>query len=310
MSLTTSPKEPQPSTGERPRSIQEQFVDAARDGKLDLVKDLLQSGAFVDTKHAGWTALGRAAKEGHEAVVKFLVEKGSDLDTEMDVGWGILPGGGSALTWAAGRGHLKIVQYLVARGAKLDILTNKPVFFGTGGTGVTMAAGNGKLDTVKFLLEAGADRGNKDGTPGWDAFLCACDQGQFSVVVYFVETRKFNIHRTNEKGQTPIFAAALGGRHNVMEYLVGKGASINIQDTDGDGLLHHIATKGQKKTAVWLRRRGAYLRATNRAGKTPLDIATEKARGTEGDTYAPLVETLDWNKPGPTSDDSEGCILM
>jgi ankyrin repeat protein len=309
--LPTRQEEAQSSTGERPRSKQEQFVDAAKDGKLDEVRRLLQSGASVQKKYSGWTALGRAAREGHEAVVKFLVENGADLNVRMDVGWGILPGDGSALTWAAGGGHLEVVRYLVARGANLDIQAQKPVFFGTGGTAVTMASGKGRLYVVEYLLESGADKENKDGIPGWDAFICACDQGQLKVVEFFVETRKVNIHRIDRKGQTPIFAASLEERYNVMEYLVVKGASLNTQDFNEDSLLHHVATKGKKRTAVWLRRRGANLKAMNKACKTPLDLAIKRSQETEGNTYEPLIESLDWKKPEPDCDDEDGgCSLM
>ncbi|KAI3318588.1 ankyrin [Xylariaceae sp. AK1471] len=199
--LPTRQNETQSSTGERQRSNQEQFVDAAKNGKLDEVKKLLQSGASVQNKYGGWTALRRAGREGHELVVKFLVENGSDLNVRIDVGWGILPGDGSALTWAAGEGHLEVVRYLVARGANLDIQPQKPVLFGTGGTAVTMASGKGNLDVVEFLLESDADKENKDGILGWDAFICACDRGQLKLVEFLSRHGKLAFIESTERAK-------------------------------------------------------------------------------------------------------------
>jgi ankyrin repeat protein len=111
-----------------------------------------------------------------------------------------------------------------------------------------------------------------------------------------------------------IFAAATEGRHDVMEYLADKGASLKVQDSNGDSLLHHVATKGKKRTAIWLRRRGANLKSMNKAGKTPLDIARNRSQATDGNTYntyGPLIESLDWEKPEPECGDGDGtCNLV
>ena len=56
-----------------------------------------------------------------------------------------------------------------------------------------------------------------------------------------------------------------------MEYLAGKGAFLNTQDCNGTVC---SVTKGKKGTAIWLRR-DANLKATNKAGKTPHDLATK-----------------------------------
>lgn len=77
--------------------LQEKFIDAAKSGNIGKVLDLLGSGAEIDGKHAGWTALGRASQNGHLDVASSLIEHGASLDIRMDVGWGILPGDGTAL---------------------------------------------------------------------------------------------------------------------------------------------------------------------------------------------------------------------
>jgi ankyrin repeat protein len=53
-----------------------------------------------------------AAKNGHKAVVKLLVEKGADLESkDKDFRW-------TPLLWAAARGHEAVVKLLLEKGAK------------------------------------------------------------------------------------------------------------------------------------------------------------------------------------------------
>ena len=54
----------------------------------------------------GWTALHRAAKNGHEAVVGLLLDKGAMIDEKEMNGW-------TALHWAAENGHDAVVRLLL-----------------------------------------------------------------------------------------------------------------------------------------------------------------------------------------------------
>ncbi|KAF2183391.1 ankyrin, partial [Zopfia rhizophila CBS 207.26] len=61
----------------------------------------------VDSKDGyGWTPLSWAARSGHEAVVKLLLETGKvDVDSKGGYGW-------TPLSWAAGNGHEAVVKLL------------------------------------------------------------------------------------------------------------------------------------------------------------------------------------------------------
>ena len=58
----------------------------------------------------------------------------------------------------------------------------------------------------------------------------------------------------------------------------------------------------------------ANLKSMNKAGKTPLDLARTRSQATDGNTYntyGPLIESLDWEKPEPECEDGDGgCNLM
>jgi ankyrin repeat protein len=66
----------------------------------------------METKDTWWnqTPLSWAAKRGHEAVVRLLVKKGTDIDAKDNEGQ-------TALLWAAKRGYEGIVKFLIENGA-------------------------------------------------------------------------------------------------------------------------------------------------------------------------------------------------
>jgi ankyrin repeat protein len=60
------------------REINEELLNACKDGNLKKVKQLLEKGADVNAREYeyGWTALMLAALNGHKEVVELLIEKG------------------------------------------------------------------------------------------------------------------------------------------------------------------------------------------------------------------------------------------
>ncbi len=86
--------------------------DAAREGDIARVEELLASGVPVDTgDRYGRTALSFAADRGHLEVVQTLVEAGAALGT-ADRFYGMTP-----LGRAADGGHREVVRFLLGRGA-------------------------------------------------------------------------------------------------------------------------------------------------------------------------------------------------
>ena len=63
------------------------LIQAAEDGRLDLVRNLLQAGASPDAKSDGdVTVLMWAAARGHVEVVTVLLESGADLSARTRKG--------------------------------------------------------------------------------------------------------------------------------------------------------------------------------------------------------------------------------
>ena len=81
---------------------------AARNGHEAVVRQLLDRGAVVDAKdRTRGTPLLSAAENGHEAVVRQLLDRGADVDANDY-------GGRTPLSWAAENGHDAVMRLLQA----------------------------------------------------------------------------------------------------------------------------------------------------------------------------------------------------
>ncbi|KAJ5200683.1 Pfs NACHT and ankyrin domain-containing protein [Penicillium cf. griseofulvum] len=84
---------------------------ASAEGYQEIVKLLLDKGADINTQGGRYgNALQAASGEGHQETVKLLLDKGADINTQ---------GGryGNALQAASGEGHQEIVEILQTMGA-------------------------------------------------------------------------------------------------------------------------------------------------------------------------------------------------
>ncbi|GFF43165.1 isoform 2 of serine/threonine-protein phosphatase 6 regulatory ankyrin repeat subunit A [Aspergillus udagawae] len=117
---------------------------AAQNGHEAVVKQLLDNGADIDTKDKyNQTPLSWAARNGHEAVVKQLLDNGADIDTKDNYNQ-------TPLLWAAQNGHEAVVKQLLDKGANIETKDKYNQ------TPLSQAARNGHKAVVKQLLEKGA----------------------------------------------------------------------------------------------------------------------------------------------------------
>jgi ankyrin repeat protein len=117
---------------------------AAYFGLSDIVQTLIWNQHDPDTEDSSKrTPLSWASANGHEAVVKILLDTGAAVNP-VD-GYGKVP-----LLLAAGNGHETVVKMLLDRGAAVDKVDT------TGFTLLLWASENGHEGVVKTLLERGA----------------------------------------------------------------------------------------------------------------------------------------------------------
>ncbi|KAK1765274.1 ankyrin repeat-containing domain protein [Phialemonium atrogriseum] len=118
------------------------LLRAAGEGHEAVVKLLLEGGASVDAKDRdGQTPLWRAAWGGHEAVVKLLLEGGASVDAKDQDGQ-------TPLWRAAGEGHEAVVKLLLEGGASVDAKDQD------GQTPLWWAAREGHEAVAKLLQDA------------------------------------------------------------------------------------------------------------------------------------------------------------
>ena len=133
---------PLPVPVQAPAEKSIQLVNAAKDGDLDKVKDLIAEGVDVDSKNkGGTTALMMAARFDNLDIVEYLVEKGADVNAKNELGR-------SALYMAARNGHVDVVEFLLDNDADINAKDSK-----YGNTVLMGACTRGQLEVVKILVK-------------------------------------------------------------------------------------------------------------------------------------------------------------
>lgn len=115
---------------------------AAANGDQELVGAMVAQGAKVNLN--GWNPLIYAAWQGRTETVKFLLDKGADIDA-------VSPSGISALMMAAREGHYDTVKLLLWEVANPNIKND------SGATALSWALKAGNTDIAELLKRAGAE---------------------------------------------------------------------------------------------------------------------------------------------------------
>lgn len=162
----------------------EPLVQAASDGDLKAVKQLLALGADANAldKASHTTALAEAVGQGNAEIVSALIGAGADVnlrdgsrqtalmslneDTSPDIARALLSAGAkvnlkdkegdTALTLAAGRANVDVLRVLIEAGAKVNAKNDE------GQTALMAAAQEGLVENVRALVLAGADMSLKN----------------------------------------------------------------------------------------------------------------------------------------------------
>jgi ankyrin repeat protein len=163
---------------------------AARTGKPDAVKLLLDSGAKVDARE-NWgdtTALMWAVAEGNHPVVRMLIDRGADVNLRSK----FVPS-------ATGRGFEGATP-VAAR-------ANQPAEDNASGslTPLMFAAREGDLESARMLVAAGADI-NVRGGDGKDALGLAVFNGGYDVASFLIDNHA-NVNQADAQRFTPLFWA-------------------------------------------------------------------------------------------------------
>jgi len=94
----------------------EPIVEAAKNGDFQTVKSILTKdpSKLNATDQNNYTSLHWACMRAHWDVVKYLIEKGADLNF-------VGGDGGTQINWAVHHDNVDIIRLMVEKGAKLNI---------------------------------------------------------------------------------------------------------------------------------------------------------------------------------------------
>ena len=238
---------------------------AAMNGHQTVMRLLLDKGAELESKDKadGRTPLSWAAESGHKAAVKLLLEKGAELESK-DKYYGRTP-----LFWAAEKGHETVVKLLLAKeGVDPDSTSDY------GQTPLSCAAKNGHEAVVKMLLaKEGVDQDSKDSDYGRTPLWWAASWGHKAVVKLLFENGA-DLESKDNGGRAPLSRAAANGHEAVVKLLLEKGANLESKDENyGRTPLSWAAANGHEAVVKMLLENGAELESKDNEDRPPLSRA-------------------------------------
>ncbi|CZR50156.1 uncharacterized protein PAC_00028 [Phialocephala subalpina] len=264
---------------------------AAENGQEVVVKRLLAMHKAGTYPRAGgrWTSLHRASYNGHETVVRLLLENGATLeaaDREQQ----------TPLLLAAKNGHKAVIQLLLNKGAESEAQNRNcrtPLF---------LAAMNGHEAAVRLLIEEGAAFEGKD-SAGQTPLLSAVANGSEEVVRLLLE-KGAEINYKDYHGRTPLSLAVTNGHKSIvrrlmdhaeyqaslfwaakmgyetdLQLLLERGARLESRNSSGQTVLSCCAERGQMAVVQLLIDQGAEIESESDSKRTPLSWAAEFGHG-------------------------------
>ena len=200
--------------------IDRTLADAARQGAVETVADLLEAGADVDAAGPdGTTALHWAVQRDDRPLAHRLIAAGARVDAANR--YGVTP-----LALAAANGSAPLAAALLDAGADPEAASPG------GDTPLMLAARTGRPDVLRLLLEAGADVRVTESWKGQDALMWAAAEGHADAVLALIAAGA-DIEARSDGRLTPLLFAVRGGHIGAVEALLAAGANIHGAARDG-----------------------------------------------------------------------------
>jgi ankyrin repeat protein len=273
-----------------------------------------------DVDSSGWTALMRAAESGQTAEITALLARGANLEASNPKVYGgatplvialefaehdaatLLLDRGAKVGGKTGTDALE----LAARGG-LDDLVDRLLAAKVSPKGtdaLELAAHYGHASTIRKLVKAGATVSVRNKSDhGYTPFIVACQNRQVDAARTLLALGA-NVNDVDDDGMPALHWAvfaerpdeihmyrSLGGPHDtvyrahpdapLVTLLVAKRAKLEAVDADGNTALHQAAMMNAAAAATALIAAGAHRDAKNGDGKTPLELAQDRANSVE-----------------------------
>lgn len=223
--------------------------DAAYNGRLDEVKELIATSVDLNSDEAGQgTALYAASGAGHYEIVELLLAHGADPN--------ICTGkSANALQAAAINGsstHTRIAELLIAHGADVNAQSGS---FGNALQAAAVTPTN--KDLVRILLKHGADPNTSSGMFGCALQAAADGEGNDDIIELLLDYHGANVNQVGENWGTALQVASEAGFESTVLLLLSRGADPNIVAGFHGTALEAAAYRGFRRIVDILLEHGA-----------------------------------------------------
>lgn len=179
--------------------------------------------------------------------------------------------GDSCVSLAAKSGCMQVLAVLIEHKADADILSL------AGTTPLHEAVWEGRVESARLLLAHGANPKRyctAERTRGDNALHLACRRNKSACVQLLLEHDRSLAHACTERGEPPLYYAALHEVYDAMEVLhrVG-GADVDAGNRSGVTALHNAVLNGNEETVRRLLAMRCSVDAQTNTGETPLFVA-------------------------------------
>lgn len=139
------------------------------------------------------------------------------------------------------------------------------------------ASAAGKFDVVAHLVYTYPDALNFYADDGFTALGLACYFGQYEIANYLVSKgADVNLPSNNGFGIYPLHSAVAGNYTQIARMLIENNAQVNIRQQMGITALHSAAQNGNIDLLILLLEHGADVNIRMEGGKLAADLAREK----------------------------------
>lgn len=182
-----------------------------------------------DKDDDGETALIHAARQGHTATAKYLIDHGADPTIASNLGT-------TALHHSAGIGDTDLLEHLLSRGVNPDLESDS-------GTPLVWAAGHAQEAAVTVLLKHGANP-NAETDDGITPLISSAAADSLACLELLIQAgAKVNV---SAGGATPLHIAADNGSLELINSLLKAGTDPNVSDEDGVKPIQVAAGRGNR----------------------------------------------------------------
>eukprot|EP00123_Amoebidium_parasiticum_P010521 comp20160_c0_seq1/m.24950 comp20160_c0_seq1/g.24950 ORF comp20160_c0_seq1/g.24950 comp20160_c0_seq1/m.24950 type:complete len:969 (-) comp20160_c0_seq1:35-2941(-) len=210
--------------------------EAINNGHFETAQLIREHGGTA--KHELGDRMCEYASKGDLENIKLLVQAGTNVNSKST------RSKHTALHMAAAEGHIDVVKFLLSHGAEVNIVDR------WGHTPLKNALDNHHKDIVALLTQKGAQAVSYD----TDALELnkACALGELHKVKALIEWRGLDVNMKDYDGRAPIHVAASEGHLDVVQYLVSKGANVEIKDRWGFNAYQNALQNGHPEIAHFL----------------------------------------------------------